>query len=636
VILDNCNPNVHRQLQKKISTSNTKLRLLTIEYDISDDTPEETKVIHIEPASVKNTSKLIQKRFPKLERVNADTISVFAGGNARIAIALANRVKSGESLTNFSDKELFQRLFSQRKERNEDLLQSAEILSLVYSFSAEVEPHDELGVLAKISSLNRQLLFRSHSELFNRQLLQKRGMWRAILPHALANQLASRALENISKEDINRELLKKENIRLLKSCAHRISYLHDSNISRELVSFWLNNSELFDDIYSLNEDLMTVFIYIAPVIPEQIIQRIESLSINQNFKLLKTQHYSKIINLLLKLAYDAQFFEQVSHIILKFAENEGILDNNAIATKALKNLYLMVLSGTNASPHQRQIFLSKLMNSNNEQQLEIAYKLFESAFKTSGWMSFQSFEFGARKRNYGWQPETRNEIKDWYMGFINLLIPFLKSDKESQRNFAKELIGTNFDQLYSLIYCFDLLEEVIQENIFNEDWLTLWFSLKKIIHYNKNIDSEILIRLKVLEELTSPTSLIQQIKVYVLKNTSEHREVMGENYKEESNKLIEKSIILGKEVALKFKFFEEITPNVWTKETDSLIAFGKGLALGSKDLITTFASLLESLKKQKSIEVRPNLIRGFIIGSYEKEPRSIRYLQEQVKILIEI
>src|SRR5690606_24682184 len=34
VVLDNCNPEVHRQLQKQLSESKARLSLLTIEYDI--------------------------------------------------------------------------------------------------------------------------------------------------------------------------------------------------------------------------------------------------------------------------------------------------------------------------------------------------------------------------------------------------------------------------------------------------------------------------------------------------------------------------------------------------------------------------------------------------------------------------
>ncbi|MFM0741719.1 hypothetical protein PQQ51_31180, partial [Paraburkholderia xenovorans] len=219
LVLDNCPPDVHRSLQKQVAGSNANLHLLTIEYDISEDKPEETEVIHLEPTSEDTVSKLLLKRIPDLDRINADRISEFAGGNARVALALASRVNADETLSNFSDEDLFRRLFSQRKGDSSDLLQSAETLSLVYSFNvSRSEFNDELGVLESISGLPRQTLHRDQAELIRRQLAQQRGNWRAILPHALANRLAKRALQNISPEDINAELFKPENLRLFQSC----------------------------------------------------------------------------------------------------------------------------------------------------------------------------------------------------------------------------------------------------------------------------------------------------------------------------------------------------------------------------------------------------------------------------------
>ena len=107
LVLDNCPPDVHRNLQKQVAASKAKLHLLTIEYDISEDKPEETEVIHLEPSSVKTVSKLVQRRFSNVGQVNADRIAEFAGGNARVALALASRVDSDETLSNFSDQELF-------------------------------------------------------------------------------------------------------------------------------------------------------------------------------------------------------------------------------------------------------------------------------------------------------------------------------------------------------------------------------------------------------------------------------------------------------------------------------------------------------------------------------------------------
>lgn len=170
LVLDNCPPDVHRKLQKQVSSTQAKLRLLTIEYDISDDRPEETEVIHIEPSSDENVSKLIQKRFSSLGRVNSDKVAEFSGGNARVAIALASRVGADETLANFSDEDLFQRLFNQRKGATESLLESAEVLSLTYSFNvSQKEFNDELSALSRIGGFERAKLNRNHAELLRKR-----------------------------------------------------------------------------------------------------------------------------------------------------------------------------------------------------------------------------------------------------------------------------------------------------------------------------------------------------------------------------------------------------------------------------------------------------------------------------------
>ena len=82
----------------------------------------------------------------------------------------------------------------------------------MYSFNISRTAHqDELTIIGSITGLTRQTLHRNQAELLRRQLAQQRGSWRAVLPHALANRLAKRALENLAIEDINGELFKLEN-----------------------------------------------------------------------------------------------------------------------------------------------------------------------------------------------------------------------------------------------------------------------------------------------------------------------------------------------------------------------------------------------------------------------------------------
>jgi hypothetical protein len=113
LIIDNCPPDLHDRLSRICNSGQGALSLLTIEYDIRDHLPEETSVFRLEPASGELLERLVRIRFPRISAVDAQSIAEFSGGNARIAIALGQTVREGESLSHLRDSELFDRLFQQ-------------------------------------------------------------------------------------------------------------------------------------------------------------------------------------------------------------------------------------------------------------------------------------------------------------------------------------------------------------------------------------------------------------------------------------------------------------------------------------------------------------------------------------------
>ncbi|MDK6955307.1 hypothetical protein QP384_32100, partial [Klebsiella pneumoniae] len=144
--------------------------------------------------------------------------------------------------------------------------------------------------------------------LLRRQLSQKRGNWRAVLPHAIANRLARRALQNIDPDKINAELLKADNFRLFKSCAHRLGYLHDFEPARYLAHTWMKIDGPFHNIARCDAELLTALTYIAPVFPEVVLIAIENASEARDFCSRDNQNFSTLVRLLRKIAYDDQYF----------------------------------------------------------------------------------------------------------------------------------------------------------------------------------------------------------------------------------------------------------------------------------------------------------------------------------------
>ena len=217
------------------------MSLLTIEYDVREDQPEGTDVYELQPSSDDLIEKLLLRRVEGLSQVNAASIAKFASGNARVALALAKTIESGESVASLNDADLFERLFRQRHESSNSLLLSAQACSLAYSFQGEdltTDPDAEIAKLAAVVGKDIRALHSDIVELHRRDLLQTRGVWRALLPHAIANRLAAMALENIFPQDLE-QLFATASPRLLRSISRRLGYLHTSEAAQKIVRRWL-------------------------------------------------------------------------------------------------------------------------------------------------------------------------------------------------------------------------------------------------------------------------------------------------------------------------------------------------------------------------------------------------------------
>lgn len=631
LVLDNCPPDVHRILQKQATASRAKLRLLTIEYDISDDKPEETDVIHLEPTSEATVSKLLQKRFPSLGQINTDRIAEFAGGNARVGLALASRVEADETLANFSDETLFERLFSQRKGHSSELLQRAEALSLVYSFNiSQKEYGDELSVLGTISGLSRQALYSGQAELHRRQLAQQRGNWRAVLPHALANRLTKRALQNISPEDINAELFKRENLRLLLSCAHRLGYLHGFPPARELALSWVQQDAPLGNIATCDDQYLAVLNHVAPVFPDVVLHAIEEAAVDPEFASRTNYKSNRFVRLLCHLAYEDDTFDRATSMLLKFAETEKAGERHNSVVGQLQRLFSLHLSGTEATPARRQAFVGRLIGSNKPRHREIATELMKAALRTGGWARFGPFYFGAHKRGPGWSPQTRDEVTAWYVGFIQLVLPAMTSAQVNDREWAKSVLAINFRALWTFSHCFDLLEKIVRGHGGGGQWPEMWLSIKETLHYGSTrIPPERLSALQSLEQLTEPSHLLSEVRSYALLDPWKHVDLRDGNM----YKVREKVINLGELAAAKIGVIDDLGAEIWRAHTGALFWFGEGLAKEKSGRLIVFNLLVDSINRHESELVHATVLAGFIRSIHDSAPAQRRdFLERALEI----
>lgn len=354
LIIDNCSPETHGALAKICSTVGSRLRLITVEYDVKDDIPEEVADVYcIEPASNKVIELLLERRYPDIEKSDAEIIAEFSGGNARVAFALASTLERGQSLAGLRNQELFERLLYQRNSRDAALLKEARTLALVYSFHGGYgDPNCELGIIAELIGISDLKMYEAMRELEERKLIQTRRPWKAVLPHAIANRLAKEAFQKIPAQQINALFGRPGNERLLKSLAHRMSFLHDCEEVVLLARSWVIEGVLSDfSCYENHQHYMLQ--YIAPIVPKSVLDLLLTVvQTDEGLKRLQHPHNSVDYALLIgQIGYESCYFDKAISILIPMVLQETSPTDNAL--HVLETYFQLYLSGTHATLAQR-------------------------------------------------------------------------------------------------------------------------------------------------------------------------------------------------------------------------------------------------------------------------------------------
>lgn len=627
LVLDNCPSELHSSLAQKVSVDGVNVRLITIEYDIQDDKPQITEVVHIEATGPQLAEKLLFRRFPAIGQLNARRIAEFSDGNSRVALAIAERVEEGVSLGKLSDEQLFSRLFEQRKSPDNDLRGLAEILSLVYSFSVSSSGDDEneLDILALIGGFTRRELFRAVGSLTQRHIIQQRSHWRAILPHAIANRLAESALNSFSADEIRSAFEQSGSQRLLMSFAHRLGLLHDHPVVGEIAETWLGPEGLLGKLLELDARGEQILGYIAPAAPQAVLKCIERELVDAEYIIPDSGLHScryTILNLLKSLAYEADLFDQCVGTLLRIADGEKEDNSQNSARGILEGFFRAYLSGIHASLQQRLAVIQECLKSESAKRRSLGFKMLQESLG-SHWSGFGSRDFGARPRDYGFYPDY-DELLEWRYAFINIAVELGISGDSESKSSARGMFANTFGGLWEqedlrpkLISSARLLHQ-------HSSWSEGLHAIRAKNYFSRKDEdgdvSQISIELIDLEKELEPADLIARIQAYVLPARhsywsldSEFESDGDQKYEDSRKRLADRATALGAEFSASELSFSDLGERLFEGYGTSLIgSFGNGLVQGTSDTRTCWNQLIGYLDLVKDGVSNYAVFAGFI------------------------
>lgn len=623
VIVDNCPPETHRALVTICSEPESTLSLITVEYDVRDDCPEGTEVFRLEPASAEVIEQILERCAPHVSQVDRPRIAQFSDGNARLALALAHTVQAGESLANLRDNDLFERLFHQRHAPNDNLLRAAEACSLVYSFDGETMAGGtaELPILAGLAGLPVDELYRCVANLHSRDLVQCRGVWRAILPQGLAISLAHRALERIAPQRIETAMLREGSERLLRSFSRRLGYLHDSKVAQSIVVGWLAPGGLLADIGGLNQLEIAMFENVAPVSPVAALEALESAASGESGAGLfdvSNSRRGRWIYLLRSLAYDPELFQRATLLLARFAAAEPEDFRNNSARGVFKSLFQLCWSGTHASIDQRLGVVNNLIGTDDVSSRACGLDALDGLLKTRDFNSFR-FNFGARPRDYGWHPASRNDVIAWYRIAIDQVQRLTLSHGPLSTGTCS-ILASNFRGLWIDGGMADELESTARVIAARRFWIEGWIAVRSTIRLHaRELGSEDAARLGALAEELQPRGLLQTARAYLFSRSGSVLDVAdgepagnSEHPYLSYQRVEEATEMLGCEIATKLDILEALLPELVRSNFDRTWSFGRGLAASAEALPDLWRRLVDTLTATPEGERNIQLLRGFL------------------------
>ena len=627
VIIDNCPPETHRQLIKRIrATTNPSVSLLTVEYDVADDEPEETHVFRLETSAPSLTVKLLQRRFPSLSSSDANRLDQLSDGNTRLALALAKHVSKIGNLSQFSDQDLFKRLFEQRHSEDRQLLREAQALSLIYSFRVSDDKPNELQVLANIAELRRCNLQSAVATLKERQLVQSRGLWHAVLPQALANHLTVQALASLSLRSIQQSLSIPKNNRLLRSYAHRLGTLPPQPAVISAAAHFIPTFSLRERLLNNDPEALMLLEFIAPVIEDEVLSLLEDILGVPDFR---PKDQKRLARLLWHLAYEEQHFKKAVQLLLKLAQ----ISPDDIAS-CLRQLFSLFLSGTLSTPAYRLGVLTELIDNDHTDVVdrELPF-LFATALKSDHWTLTMDCAFGSQSRSMGWNLPSKvpasnnNPLHMWYSGLLDLL----SSDNLAIRPAFGAVVDAFLLKLPILwqrnVLCTSLEQLCLRLAKNNACYTKTLQAIIRTLRKSRisQSDQVFTLRLKMLLQKLQKGNSLSDIRLTLTYSFQELADGTEEYpWPQATAKVQQQGCIVGQQLSAMLPLLEDV---LWLPRTTHFV-FGLGLSESSPSLSMTLHLLILSYEKLRP-EAEPLALLGFLAGIEDRSAATAKPLIEQ-------
>lgn len=443
LVVDNCSSQIHTKLKQIVRRVDSKLSLLTLDYD-PEGTANEGHLIRVKPAADELIKGILNQTCPTLSDADVSRVVDFAQGFPQVAVLLGRaRLQGAQSLGALSDSDLADRMVSGRRgvsDTARDVLRVCsmfDVLGIEGSFKEQME-----FAATHLCRIDHREFYEAVRDFIDRGVIQKRGDFIQVQPKPLAILLASEKWKRIPPDEVLALFKNHMPSGLTESLCDQLAKLDFLREARQVASCLCEQTGPFGRLEVLNtESGSRCFRSITEANPEAaitaLVRELGSLSAADLREVGPGRR--NLIWSLVKLAFRRETFEDAARLLLSFAavETES-WDNNA--TGEFISKFQMHLSGTEAEPDVKFRLLDDALSSGDPERGLLAARALGQAIQTGHY----SRSGGAEAQGSGpalqdWRPTTYGEMREYLRSALDRLTRLACSGSDLAQTAKQEI-----------------------------------------------------------------------------------------------------------------------------------------------------------------------------------------------------
>ena len=631
IVVDNCELELHQRLRREIEHPDSRLSLLTLDYDpVSND---DCNFIRLEPASEEVITGIIKQSYRGLRDPDIRRIVEFAEGFPKIAVMLAKaRLNEVDDIGNLNDNILMEKLLWGRKQPNDVARKVISACSLFthLGFSDDMI-HQRDFVAENICGIPKDDFYDHAVQFIEHGILDRRNRFVRVVPIPLAIRLAADWWKRCRPEKAKELVTGDMPDGMSEALCDQIGKLHHVHEARQLTKELCGDAAPFGQAEVLNSDkgsrLFRSLVEVNPIETANALEHAFGGWDKEQLLQVKAGRRN-LVWALEKLCFWEETFPIATRILLSFAvaENETWANN---ATNKFFQLFHYLLSGTQAPPDLRLQVIDEALAVDDIEYRRLAIEALGHALNTHHFSRDGGVEIqGSRAPQEDWKPKVWQDVFDYWTKCFERLIPLASIDNELGA-LARKQIASNLRGLVQ----YGRMEELesalksicVEKGIF---WPEAYKEIKNTIYFDGDkLPSDGLEKLKKWLEILEPQTFSQRWKLIISEPPLELETDEGETHSDRFYRLAS-------------EFAEECSKNTQELFENLKIVFeGKqtrgyefGHALGK--LLDQYDGFIEKalsvLKKIPSDGANPSVLCGFVYSINPKNPQLIEGMLDSV------